>query len=413
MFIVFFSNSGVEKKRQKKKKRLTDYHLQDGLDRTEFSKTSDKLDLAIPRNLGGDPDVHDLTPRNAKPRAMRGIIQAGRLSREDVEGEADLFHRGGIHLVGGVDDDSDDGVRSSHSRLKTKEAQRELDGRMTRDYGGRKMAGFEKYPREAHRDALVYRNSLTKISPPNLRPFEEEDEGIEQDDSDNNKNDNNLSDDDDAAELERFRASRKAHKLGSARVRREALGIADREYQREEDVTRERYQDSSRGKKGHNKGRSAHQNQRDSDDDRDDNADEEYGTYNPLKDTLRFSYDDTRDLTKEMEKLRLRQGDSEYRGMNGYSGHENKGYDVSPTKPSSRLRGHSEDYNDEDYGRGTGSRGINSRNLQSPDEYEGEFKVDMSETVQAEAIVKTSLAQFFFFMFFFSYQDQPYTSKNL
>ncbi|RUS87701.1 hypothetical protein EGW08_004542 [Elysia chlorotica] len=369
---------GSEKKRQKKKKRLTDYHLQDSPDNTERSNVRDKLDLAIPRNLGRDPDAHDLTPRNAKPRSPKGLIQAGRPGRDQDEynRDAGLFQRNTgtshhIHLVGGIDDDSDDGVRksvgrSSYDSLKTKAAHGDYDSRMSRDiYGAKKKAGLEKYPRESHGDALMYRNSLTKISPPNLRPFEEEDEGIEQDDSDNNKrNSNNISDDDDdAAELERFRASRRAHKLGSARVRREALGMQDRQKEEHED----RYYNASRGTKGNNKSYSGRKNRDDSDDD----AEEEYGTYNPLKDTLRFSYDDTRDLTQEMEKLRRRQDNSGYKGMNGHSGQENKGYHASPTKARSRLRGGGEDYEEEDdYNNSRGNRAINSRSVHSPDEYE-------------------------------------------
>ncbi|GFS27028.1 hypothetical protein ElyMa_007074400 [Elysia marginata] len=366
-----------EKKRQKKKKRLTDYHLQDSPDQTELARTRDRLDLAIPRNLGGQADVHDLTPRNAKPRGPRGLIKAGRPGLERDDGDADLFQRGlttpgRIHLVGGIDDESDDdlrksAVRSSQDRFKTKAGHGNYETSMyNRDSygGGKKMAGLERYPREAQ-DALMYRNSLTKISPPNLRPFEEEDEGIEQDDSDNNKNGNNISDDDDdAAELERFRASRKAHKLGSARVRREALGV--RNQLKEED----RYQEGSRGTKRSNKSQLGGKNRRDSDEDREDDAESEYGTYNPLKDTLRFSYDDTRDLTKEMEMLRRRHENSEYRGMNGYSGHENKGYDASPTKSRSRLRGNSEDCDDDEYSNSRASRNFNSHNLQSPDEYD-------------------------------------------
>ena len=324
--------------------------------------------------------MHDLTPRNAKPRGPKGLIQAGRPIREEY-GEASVFQRSTaashrIHLVGGIDDDSDDSAkrsvaRSTYDKMQTKARHGDFDSRVSRDvYGAEQMAGFEKYPREAHGDALMYRNSLTKISPPNLRPFEEEDEGIEQDDSDNNRkhgNNNSDDDDDDDAELERFRASRRAHKFGSARVRREALGIQDQ--QRKEDTVR--YHDASRSFKGNKESYSGGKKQVDSEDD----AEDEYGTYNPLKDTLRFSYDDTRDLTQEMEKLRRRQENAEYRGMNGYIGHENKGYDASPTKPKprSRQRGNSEDYDEDDYTNSRENRSINSRSVQSPDEYEGEF----------------------------------------
>ncbi|GFN85745.1 ADP-ribosylation factor-like protein 13b [Plakobranchus ocellatus] len=369
---------GAEKKRQKKKKRLTDYHLQENSDHAEGLRTVDRLGLTIPGHLGRDSDVHDLTPRNAKPKASRGLIQAGRISREEEEGESGLFQQGSaasrrIHLVGGIDDDSDDGirksVRSSQEKVKSKSSLGELDSYM---YGSKKVSGMEKYPREIRADSLLYRNSLTKISPPNLRPFEEEDEGIEQDDSDNNNNKNvdDNSDDDDAAELERFRASRRAHKLGSARIRREAID-ADRDRHMNNEHIDKKYHNASREVKGKSKSFSGRKNRRDSDDDDDDDdAEDEYGTYNPLKDTLRFSYDDTRDLTKEMENLRRRQETSGHGNMNGYRGQENRGYDASPTKPRTRLRGNSEDYDDESYTHSKGSRGLNSRNLQSPDEYE-------------------------------------------
>ncbi|XP_005097965.1 myb-like protein X [Aplysia californica] len=323
---------GAEKKKPKKKKKLTDYHLDDRDEEGEFGHAEKRdaigrlgLNVHDLDSLNRDHDVHDLTPRVTKPKKNNKVVRAGRI--DEHEEEDDPYRDLGV-----------DG-RSRYKNLASLRQNNYEDvlpaKRGNKDMG--RLNNNDRFPRDLERENSLYRNSLKKISPPNMTRFEEDeeddkDEGIEED-SDNGSDD----------AVDKYRRSRNVN------------GVNRNRKSRDQDVY------SSRDRKLRGQSRDS-----DDEEERDD-----YLSHSILKDTMRFPTSPTDDevpvdFRKEMERLRNRKV-NDYRSK--HNGIDSDNYSSSRQNAQRGMRR----YDDDEEDKLGNARNRNARNVRSPMEDEEDF----------------------------------------
>ncbi|CAL1542659.1 unnamed protein product [Lymnaea stagnalis] len=161
----------VEKKKRKKKK-LTEYNLTFNDDGNHGDDITSRLTLQPPKSglWSREIEVHDLTPRIAKPKVTK-VVKGKRIDEEEdeINSYPDIESR---HMQ--LYNDLDDREKTALKPLKFDDST--LPNKAKNEINFKK--GFETFPRDLEREDSVYRRTLKHVNPPNLHSFDEEKDEI-------------------------------------------------------------------------------------------------------------------------------------------------------------------------------------------------------------------------------------------
>lgn len=258
-------------KKKGKKKKLTDYHMDDdnALDRKSRDSAIDRLGLSLhePGSWNTtEADVHDLTPRVSKPKKNNKVVRTGKIDEDNAESGTNLYNSLSLQQYGNAR------MTEKLNRYGEMYPLKSYEKSSLQRNGDLDSTSRWKMERE---DSL-YRRHLKDIAPPNLKRFDEDDDDDKN--IDEGIGDNSENSDEDTMQRYRYTSPRQKN-----------LNLTKYDSR---NTTNQRYKTQKK--------------LQDSDDD-----DLEYSMHSTLKDTMRFPRsppegDSVKDYRKELDELRYR-----------------------------------------------------------------------------------------------------------